>query len=113
MIDDTEDQLEVSFPASPVFTRIGRVAVAGLALRLGVEIAVVERLRLAVDTAVDALLGAGRINMLAQWQPDLLSISLSNPEVHVDGHGELADQLSQLVGRATVEDSAIVLELQH
>ncbi len=112
MIEGTEDQLKVSFPASPTFTRIGRVAVAGLALRLGVDIAAVERLRAAVDTAVAALLGAGRIDMLAAWRPDGLEISLSNPEATVNGHGDLADELAELVGKATVTDTAIVLELR-
>ena len=34
-IGPASDQLRVAFPATPVFTRIGRVAVVGLALRLG------------------------------------------------------------------------------
>jgi len=112
MIEGTEDELKVSFPASPVFTRIGRVAVAGLALRLGIDIATVERLRSAVDAAVAALLGAGRIDMLAAWRPDGLRISFTNPEAHVNGHSDLADELASLVGKATVEDTAIILELR-
>ena len=112
MIEGTEDELKVSFPASPVFTRIGRVAVAGLALRLGVDIATVERLRSAVDASVGALLGSGRIDMLASWRPDRLRINLSNPEARVNGHSDLADELANLIGKATVEDTAITLELR-
>ncbi len=112
MNDGTSDEIKVSFPASPVFTRIGRVAVAGLALRLGVDIATVEKLRSAVDTAVNALLGSGRISMLASWRPEVLSISLSNPEAHVDEHRRLASELAALVGKATVDETAIVLELK-
>ena len=112
MIEGTEDELKVSFPASPVFTRIGRVAVAGLALRLGIDIATVERLRSAVDAAVAALLGSGRIDMLAAWRPDGLRISFTNPEAHVNGDSDLADELASLVGKATVEDNAIILELR-
>ncbi len=112
MNDGTADEINVSFPASPVFTRIGRVAVAGLALRLGVDIATVERLRSAVDTSVNALLGPGRISMLASWRPDLLSISLSNPDARIGGNGDLVDELNSLIGNATVSESAIVLELE-
>ena len=60
MNDGTQDQVKVSFPASPAFSRIGRVAVAGLALRLGVDIAEVEKLRLAVDQAVAPSSRTGR-----------------------------------------------------
>ena len=112
MNDGTTDEIKVSFPASPTFTRIGRVAVAGLALRLGVDIATVEKLRSAVDTSVNALLGPGRISMQATWQPDVLSISLSNPEAKVATNGDLLEELKELIGHATVSESAIVLELK-
>ncbi len=112
MNDGTADEIKVSFPASPTFTRIGRVAVAGLALRLGVDIATVERLRSAVDASVNALLGSGRIDMLASWRPDLLSVSLSNPDAHIRANGDLAAELQALIGHASVSESAIVLELK-
>ena len=112
MNDGTSDEIKVSFPASPVFTRIGRVAVAGLALRLGVDIATVEKLRSAVDTSVDALLGTGRIIMLASWRPDMLSISLTNPEVSLTDNGDLTHELAALVSNASVADDAILLELR-
>ncbi|MEM7338031.1 MAG: hypothetical protein AAF467_05240 [Actinomycetota bacterium] len=80
MNDGTRDQVSVTFPASPEFSRIGRVAIAGVALRLGVEIAVVERLRAAVDNAVDAMAGAGRIHLDARWEPDRLLITVDNPD---------------------------------
>ena len=112
MNDGTSDEIKVSFPASPTFTRIGRVAVAGLALRLGVDIATVEKLRSAVDTSVNALLGPGRIHMLASWRPDLLSISFTNPDARIGGNGDLVDQLTALIGHATVSESGILLELE-
>ncbi len=112
MNDGTSDEIKVSFPASETFTRIGRVAVAGLALRLGVDIATVERLRAAVDTSVNALLGSGRISMQASWRPDLLSISLSNPDADIRANGELLDQLEALIDDAVVSPSAIVLQLR-
>lgn len=80
MNDGTRDQVSVTFPASPEFSRIGRVAIAGVALRLGVEIGVVERLRSAVDHAVDALAGHGRIHLDARWEPDRLLVTIDNPE---------------------------------
>lgn len=112
MTDGTADEIKVSFPASPTFTRIGRVAVAGLALRLGVDIATVEKLRSAVDTSVNALLGPGRIIMSATWRPTLLSISLSNPDTRIGTNGELVEELKALIGNAIVSESAIVLELK-
>lgn len=119
MNDGTADEIKVSFPASPTFTRIGRVAVAGLALRLGVDIATVEKLRSAVDASVNALLGPGRIYMLASWRPDILSISFTNPDALLGGNGDRIDELSDLVaelkaliGDATVSESGIVLELK-
>ena len=112
MNDGTTDELKVSFPASPTFTRIGRVAVAGLALRLGVDIATVEKLRSAVDASVTALLGSGRISMQASWRPDLLSISLSNPDATVGANGDLVNELRTLIDHASVSDTAIVLELK-
>ena len=84
MNDGTRDEVSVSFPASPDFSRIGRVAVAGLALRLGVDIVDVERLRLAVDHSVSALHGKGRIHLSAQWEPHQLSITIDNPDEVLD-----------------------------
>lgn len=84
MNDGTKDQVRVSFPASPIFSRIGRVAVAGLALRLGIDIADVERLRTAVDRSVETLHGRGRISLRARWEPNQLIITIENPDHHID-----------------------------
>jgi anti-sigma regulatory factor (Ser/Thr protein kinase) len=84
MNDGTQDEVTVSFPASATFSRIGRVAIAGLALRLGVEISDVERLRLAVDQAVSALHGRGRIHLSARWEPDQLQVRIGNPDQRLD-----------------------------
>jgi hypothetical protein len=112
MNDGTQDELKVSFPASPTFTRIGRVAVAGLALRLGIEIAMVEKLRLAVDAAVQALHGPGRITVNAQWHPGFLGVRLSNADITITDRSALADRLASMVGRAVVESDSVVLEVQ-
>jgi len=106
---DTEDRLQVSFPASETFTRIGRVAIAGLALRLGLDISVVENLRLAVDTAVTALHGSGRVQVLATWESTELLVVLSNPDSAIANRGELANKLSSMVNKVSVEDHKVTL----
>lgn len=111
MTDGTNDQLQVAFPASPTFTRIGRVAVVGLALRLGIDVATVERLRSAVDTAVSALQGAGRINAEASWGPAELQVTLSNPDASVPDPAALSSELTELIGDASVESTKVTLTL--
>lgn len=81
--DSGPEEVRVSFPADRGFGRIGRVAVAGLALRLGFDVAVVERLRLAVDEAVGSLSGTGRITLVARWSPGSLVLDLTNPDAEV------------------------------
>jgi tRNA A37 threonylcarbamoyladenosine modification protein TsaB len=112
MTDGTQDQLQVAFPASPTFTRIGRVAVVGLALRLGIDVSTVEQLRAAVDTSVSALQGSGRISAHASWTPFDLTITLSNPDAKIGDQAGLAEQLSDLVGTAMVEPDRVILTLQ-
>lgn len=106
---DTEDRLQVSFPASETFTRIGRVAVAGLALRLGLDISVVENLRLAVDTAVASLHGPGRIHVQATWASDELLVLLNNPEATITDQSALANDLAGMVNRVSVEQNNVTL----
>lgn len=113
MNDGTQDQVKVSFPASPAFSRVGRVAVAGLALRLGVDVVDVERLRLAVDHAVSALHGKGRINLNARWMPHQLLITIDNPDRVIDeptGHSITAI-LSDVVDEVRVGPTAIDFRL--
>lgn len=113
MNDGTEDQVKVSFPASPVFSRVGRVAVAGLALRLGVEIADVEKLRLAVDEAVAALHGKGRITLSLHWQPQRLTVTVDNPDAGIDraAADDVRAALSEMVDDVRVQPDAIDLIL--
>ncbi len=111
--DGTRDRVTVSFPATADFARIGRVAVAGLALRLGVDIGDVERLRLAVDQSVAALHGPGRIHLDAHWEPDRLSISVDNPDtvLTAEQRREVADALAAMVDRVEVNGTGISIEL--
>lgn len=100
MYDGTADSLRLSFPADSTFGRLGRVAVAGLALRLGIDVQRVEKLRLAVDKAVSHLLGAGNIVIETTWQPGHLAISCTNPAIdltddqYLSVEGELTDLVS-------------------
>lgn len=101
------DQLRVSFPADQGFDRIGRVAVAGLALRLGFGVASVERLRLAVDSAVNHLSGTGRVTLVAAWTPQSLVLDVSNPDVHLDEdqQRQARQRLEEWVDHAEIDGS--------
>ncbi len=112
MSDGTQDQLQVAFPASPTFTRIGRVAVVGLALRLGIDVSTVEQLRTAVDTSVSGLQGAGRISVHASWTPTDLTITMSNPEARMSDTTGLEEELAELVADVTVERTSVTLVLK-
>ena len=113
MKDGTRDEVSVSFPASRDFSRIGRVAVAGLALRLGVDIADVEKLRLAVDHSVEALHGEGRIHLHAQWEPHQLTIAIDNPDERLDDIevSEVTALLADMVDKVDVGAGGINLTL--
>ena len=108
-----DDDATVSFPATETFARLGRVTVSGLTIRLGLDIARVEKLRSAVDLAVDAMAGDGRITLRAHWHDDFIEITVSNPDVHAENAGgALTVQLSELVDQAVVTPSEITLVLQ-
>lgn len=111
LTDGGPEQLQVAFPATPTFTRIGRVAVVGLALRLGHDVATVEKLRSAVDEAVAALQGEGRIGVRASWTEAELTVTLQNPEASVDDPMELTARLVELTGAATVGPDTVQLTL--
>ena len=108
---DGVDQLRVTFPARAGFGRIGRVAVAGLALRLGYDVGTVERLRMAVDAAVAELAGPGRITLVAAWDRTALTVQLSNPDAGLDEDRQLQARrsLAEWVGEPEVERSAMRL----
>lgn len=108
----SEEQLKVSFPASTTFTRIGRVAVVGLALRLGIDVSTVEQLRSAVDTAVSALQGDGRIHVRASWTSTSLTVTINNPDMVVDDRDGLTSELWAMLGETVVvEPNEVVLTL--
>ncbi|MCP4228375.1 MAG: hypothetical protein GY773_33915 [Actinomycetia bacterium] len=115
MHDGTRDEVSVSFHASPDFSRIGRVAVAGLAMRLGVDIADVEKLRLAVDHSVEALHGRGRISLHARWEPSQLVIVIDNPDEEIDEAAsvDVSAALATMVDEVEVSQSEIHLTLAN
>ncbi|MEZ5342844.1 MAG: hypothetical protein R2706_15805 [Acidimicrobiales bacterium] len=114
MYDGTADHLSVAFPATEQFLRLGRVTVSGLALRLGVELAIVENLRAAIDLALSHLAGVGTINLQASWEPGHLAIDLENTEQTIDEPtaARLQDELRVLVVDAQVNTSHIVIAIE-
>lgn len=108
-----DDDATVSFPATETFARLGRVTASGLTLRLGLDVARLEKLRTAVDLAVSALLGPGTITFHAHWHEDFIEITLSNPDAEVDNtDGSLTVELSALVDQALVSPQEITLTVQ-
>ena len=103
----------MSFPASPAFSRIGRVAVAGLALRLGVDIADVEKLRAAVDQAVAATPRQGSDQPQCPLDAHQLLITINNPDHVLDEptSREVTNTLSAMVDEVRVGPTAIDLRL--
>lgn len=108
-----DDDATVSFPATETFARLGRVTASGLTLRLGLDIARLEKLRTAVDLAVAAMLGDGHITLRAHWHDDFIEISVSNPDTTAaNTGGALTVQLAELVDDASVAPHEITLVLQ-
>ncbi len=113
MNDGTTDSMRVVFPANERFTRVGRVAVAGLALRLEIDVQQVEQLRLAVDEAVGSLAGDGVVTVEAQWEPGHLHIDITNSSTDLDRERqeELAGILGGLVDEASIGAHHVALIL--
>ncbi len=113
MHDGTSDRLRLSFPATAPYRRLGRVTVAGLALRLGVDVGSVENLRLAVDAIVSRLAGPGEIELTADWEPGRLRVELANVSVDVTeaAYREATEELHDLVDQVERTGSGIAVEL--
>ncbi len=114
MDDGTTDTMRVRFPANPDYGRIGRVAVAGLALRLGVDVQRVENLRLAVDAAVAALQGPGDIQIDIHWSPGELHLEIDNEAVSIDpvAGATLSQSLDDLVDQHELTALGVALRLE-
>ncbi len=113
------DEMRVAFPASARFAPVGRVAMAGLALRLGFDVGQVENLRLAVSAAIAALGGPGDVTLTARWTDTTLQIELENPDAAgiASDTGDAVDaaalsrQLAELVASVSVATTHVSLEL--
>ncbi|MDQ2826168.1 MAG: anti-sigma regulatory factor [Actinomycetota bacterium] len=82
-----EVRLEV--PASPEYLRISRIMAAGVASRVGFTLDEVEDLRIAIDEACFALVGArGRAGTIN------LRYLLDGDELSVEGEGRFTDDLN-------------------
>lgn len=114
MYDGTADQLSVSFPATEQFVRLGRVTVSGLALRLGIDLRVVENLRLAVDAATKRLSGPGSIKLQATWEPGHFAIDLVNESITIDPlvAAQLTAELTLLVDEAKINANHVVFAVE-
>lgn len=114
MYDGTADQLSVSFPANEQFVRLGRVTVSGLALRLGIDLSVVENLRLAVDAATKQLGGPGCITLQATWEPGHFAIDLVNEAITIDPAiaAQLTAELRKLVDEVQISANHIVFAVE-
>lgn len=115
MATEREDDMTVSFPADPAFTPVGRVAVSGLALRLGFDVARVEHLRLAVDAATAGLCRGtnGTITVKARWSEERLDLTITNLHADLDAAAiaGLTDELAPLVPDVAVGDHDVALVL--
>jgi len=112
-VPSQDDDATVTFPATAAFARLGRVTASGLTLRLGLDIAKLEKLRTAVDLAVTAMLGDGHITLRARWHDDFIEIAVSNPDTTAaNAGGALTVQLADLVDDASVAPHEITLVLQ-
>jgi hypothetical protein len=60
---------------------------------------------LAVDAAIAELTGAGRITLVAAWDPDGLTVELTNPDAGLDEERQVRArrQLAELVGEPQVD----------
>jgi anti-sigma regulatory factor (Ser/Thr protein kinase) len=113
MQDGTSDSIRLAFPATAEFSRIGRVGVSGLALRLGVPVQRVEQLRTAVDRCVELLEGCGQIVILARWEPGVLELEISREgfDLDDDTFARVSLELADLVDRIDARPNGLTFGL--
>lgn len=110
-----DDEMRVTFPASPNFSAIGRVTAAGLAFRLGYEVAQVESLRLAVEHVTTAISSSGTIELCCRWTPTQLELELSNVSVALSAstRQELDNAGSTLLTEARFNEHSVILTIER
>jgi|GEM_PF-5381169 len=109
----SEDKIKVSFPASADFTRIGRVALCGLAMRVGVEISKMDELTNITNKAVEALQGSGSITLNAYWEQDSIQITFENPDANIDEESieSILNMSSESTQNITVKQTLVEFSL--
>lgn len=114
MASTFDDEMRVTFPASSGFSAIGKVAAAGLAFRLGFDVAQVESLRNAVDRATTALQGTSSITLIGRWNDACLVLELSNPAVQFSPEQteELTEASADVVTTFEFAENTIVLTVR-
>ncbi len=113
MTEAGTEHARIAFPATAEFASVGRVAVAGIALRLGIDVGQVESLRLAVSTSIEALAGDGTVTLLATWNDDSFELELTNPDAPGLDASELAGRLDDLGIPVTVSPNKVTLLLSR
>ena len=93
-----DSTMQMSFPASAVFSTVANVAASNIAYRLNYKMTTVRRLQRAVDAASEALTTSGNIKLEAEWSSGPLSLTLSNPRAKLTKGDvqELQDILTEL-----------------
>lgn len=106
-----DDEISLSLPAVPAFARLARLAVAGLAIRVGFTYDEVEDLRIAVGEACSILIwsgdDAGTLTFVFQLQADGMRIDVTaqrgGAPPAVDEAARPVDDLSGLILEAVVD----------
>lgn len=111
MTEAGQEHARIAFPATAEFAPVGRVAVAGIALRLGVDVAQVESLRLAVSASIEALAGPGTVTLFATWTDEEFALELTNPDAAPVDSEALTVKLAELAVSATVSQLHVRLQL--
>lgn len=98
MNSQADSTMQMSFPASAVFSTVANVAASNIAYRLDYSMKTVRRLQRAVDAASEALAASGNIELEAEWGSGPLSLTLSNPKAKLAKADvqELQDILTEL-----------------
>ncbi len=114
VIGESTEHMRVSAPASAQFADIPRTATSGIALRIGFEVAAIERLRALVDLGTEALGGKGDLEVMLDWTDDVLAVTLNNPNqsVSADMRQQLADLAQTNRIECNVERHRVTLTLR-
>lgn len=83
-MDARDNTVRVSVPATAQFAPVARIAVSGLAIRLGFDVGDIEQLRLAVAAAANAMADAAdspsssieRLDVTAAWDDERFTVDL-------------------------------------